>query len=123
MSRSSASSWGFHEHESLVPAASSPIRKSLVPMSKRYQPHPQKPQIAIEQSSSESMFESSTRRRPAASAPRRRAVRPGQPPERSFQFVEHTSFTRIHSHAPSVMVHWRVKGEPRNRAAGRVKYP
>ena len=30
MSRSSASSWGFHEHESLVPAASSPIRKSLV---------------------------------------------------------------------------------------------
>ena len=82
MSRSSASSWGFHEHESLVPAASSPIRKSLVPMSKRYQPHPQKPQIAIEQSSSESMFESSTRR-PAASAPRRRlvAVRPGQPPE------------------------------------------
>ena len=27
-----------------------------------------------------------------------------------------TSFTRIHSYAPSVRVHWRVKGESRNRA-------
>ena len=31
-------------------------------------------------------------------------------------FFGTTSFTRLHSYAPSVRVHWRVKGESRNRA-------